>query len=304
VSLALVPACLHAVAEVRAAWDWLTEQVVPGPCAAPSERHMSLARARVEGREARRDRDARYLPSVLRPPDIPSGAVRFLSVPPPSTTGPHPDAARVSPIYGRILVAGQLWQAAARMHEAVYGTAIRRLLRDPANRPAHLPCQACGHTGGCGCDFDDLHVAAALHVITTHLRSDVIEGELRSLLAALERANRDARRIAGAAETLRVLKAPCPVCDCRDLVADCTSPNRDEWSIRCRNALCRCKGPGCRCDAPVRYEGKAHRWAAATGQWHDLAARLGVSYTQLLADAVRRPTCGVGSVHVGSGRRA
>jgi hypothetical protein len=134
-----------------------------------------------------------------------------------------------------------------------------------------------------------MQVAAALHVITTHLHNGTPFDVLQDLLDALERANRNARRAAGADQTLLVLKAACPACDSRDLVADCTSPDSNEWSIRCRNRLCECKGTGCPCGSAVRYPGKQHRWAAGLGQWHDLAAKLGVTYPHLVAAATGRP---------------
>jgi hypothetical protein len=302
-SLALAQACAQLVGEVRAAWDWLTEQVQPGPTDPPSERHVSAAQAQIEDREVRRDRDSRYLPTVDRPPGVPSGAVRHLAVPPPSSVGPHPDAARVSPIHGRVIVAEQLWRAAAALHLAVYGTPIQHRAADPRVRPPGTACPVCAAARGCWCDHDDMQVAAALHVITAHLTGGLPSEEpLPGLLSALERANREARRAAGAYVTLLVLKAPCPACDGRDLVADCSSPNRDEWSIRCRNRLCVCAGPGCRCGCRVRYHGKQHRWQAGTGQWHDLAGRLGVTYRQLYQQAARPPA--LPSRHTGGGRRA
>jgi hypothetical protein len=299
-SLALPQACAHILAEVRAAWDWLTEQVQPGPTDPPSERHITPQQAAIEEREARRDREARYLPPTYASPGLPSGAARYLAVPPPSSVGPHPDAARVSPIHGRVIVAEQLWRAAADLHLAVHGTPIERLVVNPRTRPPDTACPACAARSGCWCDRDDMQVAAALHVITTHLEAGA--HHLDCLLPVLERVNRDARRAAGALETLLVLKAACPACDGRDLVADCSSPDRDEWSIRCRNSLCTCAGPGCPCASAVRYAGKQHRWQAGKGQWHDLAGRLGVTYRQLYTQATRSPA--LESRHTGYGQRA
>jgi hypothetical protein len=301
-SLALAQACAHTLAEVRAAWDWLTEQVQPGPTDPPSERHITPLQAQIEEREARRDREARYLPPTHARPGVPSGATRLIAVPPPSSVGPHPDAARVSPIHGRVIVAEQLWRAAADLHHAVHGTPIERRVINPRTRAPHTPCPACTAASGCWCDSDDMQVAAALHVIGTHLETGI--QYLDCLLPVLEKVNRDARRAAGALETLLVLKAVCPACDARDLVADCSSPNRDEWSIRCRNRLCTCAGPGCPCGSAVRYQGKQHRWAAGKGQWHDLANRLGVTYQQLWTEATHRHRPPLASRHTGYGRRA
>jgi hypothetical protein len=280
-------ACGLLVGEIRAAWGWLAEQRVPGPTASPSERHISVEQQRVEDREARRDRAARNPPE---PPPVsrglPSGAGRAaLGVHPPIAAGPHRDAARLSPIHGRIIVAAQLRAAADGLHAAVFGAGFAWALSDPSCRAVGESCGVCGG-GRCGCDVDDAQAAAALAVIGELLRrGDAPDEALSVLWGALERANREARRAAGVADVCLVLKAACPACDSRDMVADCTSPRREDWSIRCRNTLCRCAGPGCRCGCAIRYPGKQHVWPADGGGWHDLAARLGVAYPLLVAQA-------------------
>lgn len=303
-SLALPADCRRLVAEIRAAWDWLTEQAVPGPTDPPSERHTTAAQQHIEDREVRRDRAAQHLPApAAGTPDVPSGAVRYLVRTPGTPVGPHPDAARVSPIHGRIVVAAQLRRAAEALHTAARGTRLHWRLHDPNLRPPGTRCHVCRTGGHCRCDTDDAQVSAALHVISTHLADPPAETHLLALHAALERANREARRAAGAADVHLVLKAACPACHARDLVADCTSPNRDEWSIRCRNRLCQCTGPACSCGTMTRYDGKAHVWPATHGQWHDLATRLGVTLTALIADAMRRPVATVGHTTAGKGGR-
>lgn len=288
-SLTTSEACRAELGAVRAAWGWLGEQRVPGPTDPPSERHITAEQAAAEDREVRRDRLARHLPQPARGNrDTPSGVTRYLHVPPGSATGPHADAARIAPIHGRIIVAAMLRRTAEMVHLAVEGHALTWVLHDPRQRTG-ATCHLCGTAAVCGCDIDDVQAQAAMHVISARLGAGLDEDTLAGLLRDLQRANREARRAAGAADIALVLKAPCPACDSRDLVADCTSPNRDEWSIRCRNTLCRCAGQGCACGRIVRVPGKGHLWPAARGQWHDLARKLGVPLHGLLADAMRRP---------------
>lgn len=302
-SVPLTQACALLVGEVRAAWDWLAEQRIPGPTDPPTERHIDATQQAIEDREARRDRAARHPPPPPPPTaDIPSGASRALVVHRPIVAGPHPDAARVSPIHGRIIVAALLRRAADDVHHAATGNRLRWLLPDPGTRGA-VPCTACRAAGTCGCDSDDVQVEAALAEILGHLEH-LDDAALTDLHTALFRANRDARRAAGAADVCLVLKAACPACDSRDLVADCTSRSRDEWSIRCRNRLCACTGPGCRCGTPIRYPGKTHVWRGAGGGWHDLADRLGVTYAALFAQATARHSRPIGHTEQGKGGRS
>lgn len=309
-SVAIGQACLMLVGEIRAAWDWLGEQRIPGPTASPTERHITAEQQGIEDREAARDRAARHPPAP--PPSshaLPSGAARAVNgVHPAMAAGPHPDAARLSPIHGRIIVAAQLRRAADTIYAVAAGGArFEWRVPDPAARPAGSRCGVCDHYS-CGHDLDDAQVHAALAVITGVIaQADVDDNALHALHFALERANRDARRAAGAADVHLVLKAACPACNNRDLVADCTSPKREEWSIRCRSSLCRCAGPGCGCGCAVRYPGKHHVWPADNGGWHDLAARLGVTYQALMVQATGSPTAaagGVGSIRTGKGGRS
>lgn len=306
-SVAVGQACLLLIGEIRAAWDWLAEQRIPGPTMSPTERHITAEQQGIEDREARRDRAARHpLPPPPSSHELPSGAARAVNgTHPPMASGPHPDAARLSPIHGRIIVAAQLRRAADALHTAVTGGPFGWKITDPGARPAGALCGVCGRSG-CGHDLDDAQTHAALAVMGALIgQGDADEAALAALHWALERANRDARRAAGAADVHLVLKAPCPACDNRDLVADCTSPKREEWSIRCRSSLCRCQGPACRCGCAIRYPGKHHVWPADNGGWHDLAARLGVTYQALLMQATGTPTGnGVGSERTGKGGRS
>lgn len=297
-----VQECRTQIAEIRAAWSWLAEQRFPGPTDPPSERHVTAEQAAVEAREVHRDRQARYLPpAAAGTADRPSGAARYLHALPPSmAAGPHADAARVGAVHGRIMVSSMLRRAAEHTHAQIRGKLTWRL-RDP-NPRAGTPCYVCKAVEQCGCDLDDAQVATALHILTVHLQS-MGEAAAQTLLPSLQRINQQARRAAGAADVLLVLKAACPACDSRDLVADCTSPNRDEWSIRCRNGLCQCAGQGCACGRIVRVPGKPHLWPAARGQWHDLARKLGVPLAGLIADAMRRPAPHA-SARTGTGGRS
>jgi hypothetical protein len=256
------------------------------------ERHVSDAQRAIEAREVRRDKAARYLPP---PPEAsreqPSGTAHYLAATLVVSAGPHPDAARVAPIHGRIIVAERVRRAAIELDRAMTGRRLGwRRAPDPRQRPRGTPCPICTAVC-CTCDGDTAHMHYALDAITAHLRRRIPPplNALDPLHGELEAANRDARRIAGVSDVHLVLKAPCPGCDSRDLVADCTSVNQADWSIRCRNRLCVCRGPGCGCGCAVRYPGKAHRWNARDGQWHDLAARLGITRAALLADILAPP---------------
>jgi hypothetical protein len=126
---------------------------------------------------------------------------------------------------------------------------------------------------------------------------------LSSTLRTVVSIDRQIRRAARTGEVLLVLKAACPACGRRDLVANCTSEDQERWSIRCRSPLCSCRGAGCSCGHPTPVEGRAHLWRAGDGSWHRLARQLGVSQTDLLGELLnRRPRRGFGSPGAGSGR--
>lgn len=149
--------------------------------------------------------------------------------------------------------------------------------RIPAGTP--LPCHACAGHGrthqAVYLDASDVLVAAALRMIAGHLRTlsdvDVAADAARTL----GRADRVARTGARAGEHRIHIKAPCPACGARDLWAEVSSPEREEWFVRCESRLCACRGPACACGRPVRYRGRRHHWPST--EWASLSRQLGVA---------------------------
>lgn len=156
------------------------------------------------------------------------------------------------------------------------------------------PCTVCGVTHSCSCDSDDAFASWSLSILRGDL-GHVADPELAAdALRVLERADRHARRAAQAGDdNQRRLRAACPACDRRELVAQVGSPKHDEWAVRCMAPLCVCDGPGCGCGRPVRVRGRRHLWPAR--EWDSesgLSALLGVRVPDLLPDPPPDPEPG------------
>jgi hypothetical protein len=280
------------VGRLRRVWPWLGDARLPGRPAPHLmiERRMSADAERIEAEQVRRDRRAKHL--ALR-------AGR-------TTLAPYAAPVRLGPIRTRARIAAQLRTIGIRLgawpgdeladptldaprRTCSWCAGAGRVLR-PAAWDGPWPaepvtcgmcggfgavCMLCETAGGCYCDLADVVVDAWLDAITAALDT----------IGDPESARRAATGLNGAADLacatlnlreidMRVIKAPCPACDRRDLWADVASPRPDEWSIVCRSDLCRCAGPRCGCGRPVRWYNRRHRWPAT--EFHDLARRLGV----------------------------
>lgn len=282
-----------ALGRLRRTWPWLSDARAPGRPGTHvfTERRMSPEQERIENAMVRRDRRAKHL------------ALREGKVPP----GPHPVPIRLGAVRARVRVAGQIRAVAADLAALPTGLAdpgvARRTLRcawcagtgitpaPPATWyhggwPSPAPacwlcggwgalCATCGALGGCTCDLADVIVIACLDRIGAAVTALNDPGRSAAVASALDVAADTVCAALGLADVdLRVIKAPCPACDRRDLWADVASPRRQEWTVLCRSPLCRCKGPACGCGRPVRWRGRLHRWPAA--EFNFLADRLGV----------------------------
>lgn len=292
-----------AIGRLRRLWPWLGEARIPGRPAAHLllERRLSADGERIENEQVRRDRRAAAL-AVLH------GRAPLAATPAPVRLGPVRARARVA---ATIRAAGG--RIGARLPVALRDPSLHRPMRlcrwcagsGMAARPADWPaaaawptgvtcglcggygevCAICETAGGCHCDLADVVVDACLDAIAARvtaaaaaaLAGNIADDEVNAEGAVhmLNGAANLACNILGLREVdMRVIKAPCPACDRRELWADVASPNPDEWSVVCRSPLCVCGGAGCGCGRPVRWAGRRHRWPAA--EFHALAERLGV----------------------------
>lgn len=280
-----------AVGRLRRVWPWLGEARMPGRPAAHLllERRLSPEAERIENQQVRRDRRAKAI------------ALRTGRTP----LAPFAAPVRLGPVRTRARIAAQL-----RMVGAQVGATLPHRLAEPTltaprrrcqwcrsgrvERPPDWPgiwpaetltCSMCGgfgevctlcHTaGGCYCDLADVVVDACLDVIAAAVGSVADESAVSTAATALNSAADLACHTLGLRDVdMRVIKAPCPACQRRDLWADVASPQPLEWSVVCRSDLCRCTGPACGCGRPTRWAGRRHRWPAA--EFHALAQRLGV----------------------------
>lgn len=289
------------VGRLRRVWPMLGDARLPGRPAPHLmlERRMSPEAALIEDQQVRRDRRAKML--ALR-----SGKTPLPSFPAPVRLGPVRTRARIA---GQIRAVGGRVHAAlpARLADPTL-TGPQRVCpwchgAGRAQRPngwtgvwPGLPpaapalgaapacsmcgghgrvCSTCNTAGGCWCDLADVVVDACLDAITTALASTADPALAEHAAHALNGAADLACHALGLRDVdMRIIRAPCPACDRRDLWADVASPKPMEWSVVCRADLCRCTGPACGCGRPTRWSGRRHRWPA--DEFGALADRLGV----------------------------
>ncbi|MBM0206661.1 hypothetical protein JNW90_29350 [Micromonospora sp. STR1s_5] len=274
---------------VRSHWPLLSEARWPGSAGPRVQRYMSPQQHLDEAYNTRRDRAAAF------------EAVRAGRVP----SGPKPAPARVGIVSVRSTVATDLRRLADRLAEGVLGTRVTVHLPDAAPctwclgtgealMPAGwipwawpdkaVPCSRCGGHGyactvcaavaSCGCDRSDVVVTAALAVVAAALPLVDHPDRAADACRVLDRSDKAIRRTLGLAEDYRRLPIACPACGYRDLCAEVSSPNREEWSVHCGATSCTCKGYACGCGKQARYRGRLHRWPWR--EFGDLAERLGV----------------------------
>lgn len=286
------------------AWPWLSDMAVPGPTTPIPAGYVSEEQRRIEGVQVRKDRAAAFL--AVQKGRIPT--------PHPDAARPGPVAARSVVVDQVRRLTERLWavhRGGEQLHWPVTDPTGRPLtlgcwycesagltkVVDEHHQPAEpdvvdgpcpmckgtatlpnlAPCWVCNRVGPCLCDLADAVMSISEHILGHELRLIRDPDLAADALAVLEKANQTARRAARVDAAEIHLRAACPACDRRELVADVSSPNPANWLIRCRSDLCRCKGPGCRCGRPVRYQGRPHRWP--TSEWDGpsgLASRLGV----------------------------
>jgi hypothetical protein len=309
----LATEALAALGRLRTVWPWLAQARTPGTpgTLAMVERRISEAAEHIEAEQVLRDRRAKLAALCggsgwdvsTRP------ASRGTPTMPPGT---HPGAARIGPIKARVQVARQVGELARYLAAATEPRPAPAAVPATVPQDRYLPCPWCAGTGRalkpdgwvwawpahpvscplcagwgavcgicrqvgpCQCDTSDEVMAAALRAIGGHLRTVTCPQLAATAAGTLTRADETARRVLGLGpDDHRVIKAPCPACGRRELCAEVSSPNRDEWSAVCRSRLCVCRGPGCGCGLPIRWQGRRHRWLA--DQMWDLAERLGVT---------------------------
>lgn len=280
------------IGRLRRVWPWLGEARMPGRPAAHLllERRLSPDAERIEAEQVRRDRRAKMI------------ALKTGRMPLPPFAAP----VRLGPVRTRARIAVQLCAVGGRVHAQLPHRltdptldAPRRLCKwcqgtGRALRPAGWAgawpaqpvtcsmcggfgevCTLCGTAGGCYCDLADVVVDACLDAIADAIGSVADENLAELAAAGLNGAADLACHTLGLRDVdMRVIKAPCPACERRDLWADVASPNPNEWSVVCRSDLCRCQGPACGCGRPTRWAGRRHRWPAE--EFPALADRLGV----------------------------
>jgi|GEM_PF-1740909 len=318
-----------AIGELRFSW-WMLGESLPAGSAPGSwlERHLSPEQEAAESAQVRKDRHAAA--EALK-------AGR-------AGAGPRPDVARVSAVVARVDVARRLtvlagttastilgqripdpaartttgicWPCAGRGDRIQAATAALPAMPGSVlawapcpdcagtGRTAPPPCWLCGATGRCRCDHCDATVALLLDDLDR--RAEQLDGDqLQHAVDTVTRVDQTCRRAARiTGDVDLVLKARCPACGARDLVAMCRSPKPSDWQIRCRNDVCQCAGHACPCGCPTRYAGKRHVWPARDGVWHDLAARLGVTTTDLVGEVLRHRPSRAGSTMAGKGGRS
>lgn len=271
----LIDEARAALGRLRSAWLWLAEARIPGPehptVTVPDTRHHVLA-ARAE--QHWHDRAAKV--EALRAGRKPSGH--------------RAAAARVGVTDARKEVADAVARLAARLWEYMHpGNDVVWPVLDYRTIPLGGRCVECGGTGwrapppwwrkttppACAAcdghgtvtrthatDPTDQLVALSLHLITDMLPAVTHPEVAADALRVLDRADRQARKVANAGEHRVPIAAPCPACGSRDLWAETSSPRREEWTVRCEAPLCVCHGPGCSCGRPVRWRGRRHLWPA------------------------------------------
>jgi hypothetical protein len=305
---------------LRTAWPWLAEARVPGPdtpTVTPPDRREHIQHVRAE--QAAKDRRAKQLAlsGGTGPDAAVNPAARGIPTVPP---GAHPDAARADPIAARAEIADTIARLADRLWVALEAPEGDRSITWPVVGAGRVhttaDCRTCHGTGatpkprwwppGQPWPPDDGEAPPCRHcrggsVRHTHyldhadILMSVALGLLKDLLPrvndpdraadalrALDRCDRTARRAARAGEHRIHIKAPCPACGARDLWAETSSPNREEWTVRCEYLDCSCRGPGCPCNRPVRWRGRRHMWPAE--EWdgpRGLAAVIGVGLPEL-----------------------
>lgn len=315
-----------ALGRLRRMWPMLADARLPGRPGAHTlvQRAMSVSAERAEAEHARRDRRAKAL--ALRDGLNP--------------TGPQQAPARLGALGARARVAAQVRAVADRLAgdgpaavllrdpsidgpQAVQqcpwcggaGVALRPdgwVWAWPDDPPS---CGLCGGHGRrcngclrvgrpCHCELTDTVVAACLNLTGDRLAPPGVACPDTAAWAAAAlngAANLAATALGMTDIDLRIIKAPCPACDRRELFADVASPEPDEWSVQCRSLLCRCNGPGCGCGRPIRWLGRVHRWPAR--EFPELADRLGVQLPGVAGfREALQPTGGVLLLRGGSGR--
>lgn len=285
---------LGGVGRLRRLWPWLGDARLPGRAGHHLlvERRLSEAEIRAEAEAVRRDRRAA------------ADARRIGRTP----AGPGHTPVRLGAIRARASIAGQLRSVGGKL-----GAALPAPLADPTLTRPHTPCAwcagtgvtqipdtwgpwawpadppscglcgghgamctVCGAVGACYCDLADVVVDACLDAIAAALPTQSDPGGAAAAAGGLNAAADLACATLGLRDVdMRVIKAPCPACQRRDLWADVASPRRQEWSVVCRSELCECQGAGCGCGRPVRWSGRRHRWPAP--EFGALAERLGVA---------------------------
>jgi hypothetical protein len=308
-AVALVGEARTALARLAEAWPWLADMAVPGPQAPTPAAYVTDTQRRIEADQIRKDREAAFI--AVQNGKIPT--------PHPDAARPGPVAARgtvvdlvrrlteklwadhrggenlawpVTDPTTRPIMIG-CWYCASEGHTMIVDE--HRLPGEPdfVDGPCPLcrgqcqlanltPCWVCRRVGPCRCDLADAVMSIAGDILGHELGLVADPEVASSALAVLEKANDISRRAARVDAAEIHLRAACPACDRRELVADVSALDPSHWLIRCRSDMCRCDGAGCPCGRLVRYRGRPHRWPAEEwGGEQGLAARLGVDLRAL-----------------------
>lgn len=311
----LVAEARTALAMLLEAWPWLSDMAVPGPQAPTPAMYVSEQQQRIEADQVRKDRAAAFLavqkgrvptphPDAARPVPVAArgtvvdmvrrlterlwadhrdGAPLLWPIRDPTTRPPmigcwYCERAGVTTVVNEHRQPG----------EPEFHTGTCPVCRGQAQLANLAPCWVCLRVGPCRCDLADAYMVAVGQILGGELGRIRGEATAAAVLSVLEKANEITRRAARVDAAEIHLRAECPACRRRELVADVSHLDPANWIIRCRSDLCRCNGAGCACGRPVRYKGRPHRWP--TSEWdgdHGLASRLGVDLR-----AVRRRQAG------------
>lgn len=212
-----------ALARLRTAWDYLADSLEPGPTSRGEH-------ALTPGRRAALDR-------LTRAERVDRHATQAAGHTP---SGPHPAPLRVAvldaQVFAVLAAADAAWMAASAIRTRGWPFTYHPAWADDTERFS------------AACDY--------LAVTVPRLDVPLVE----EIGDDLSTADRVARAIAGVGSDERPVKAECPACEHRSLVADVGPANPADWTIRCTWTTCRCRGVDCGCNRPVRWPGRRHQW--------------------------------------------
>jgi hypothetical protein len=230
--------------QLRAAWGWLAEAVIPG-------RSRRNQRALTESATAKRDQQAQAERND-RAKLLAAGKL---------LAGNSSSPANLSAVDARDKIANKVDDAAWQL-----ASHLRGRVQPPyrAGQPAYRPDgRSADHRFKAAVDWVSLNAARL-----TPDDQAAINHTYRELVDATTLAT----STAGCGPDRRPLAAECPACGRRALRWDCSSSEPVEWHILCTNPRCRCAGRDCPCKLPERQPGMTHLWLEAG--WERFAEQL------------------------------